>query len=154
VQIRIRNVTNEDLDDFVEIYREAYRGLEEYAYTRTRDIKSYFRWLMNRDRDGFFVAEIDDKPVGFVACDTNWISVFENEKVGEIHEIFVHPKWQGKGIGSALLLRALDYARSKGRRLAELWVGVGNLKAKRFYEKFGFEESGSWGRWIRMIREI
>ena len=154
MQIRIRNVTNDDLDDFVEIYKQAYRGLEEYAYTKTRDIKSYFRWLMNRDREGFFVAEVEGKPVGFVACDANWVSIFENEEVGEIHEIFVHPKWQGRGIGSALLLKALDYAKGRNKRLAELWVGVGNLKAKRFYEKFGFEERGSWGRWIRMIREI
>jgi len=154
VRIRIRNVTNDDLDDFVEIYRLAYRGLEEYAYTKTRDIKSYFRWLMNRDRDGFFVAEVDDRPVGFVACDANWFSFFEDEGVGEIHEIFVRPDWQGRGIGSALLLKALDYARERGRRIAGLWVGVGNVRARRFYEKFGFEERGRWGKWIRMVKRI
>ncbi len=154
MRIRIRNVTNDDLDDFVEIYRLAYRGLEEYAYTKTRDIKSYFRWLMNRDRDGFFVAEVDDRPVGFVACDANWFSFFEDEGVGEIHEIFVRPDWQGRGIGSALLLKALDYARERGRRIAGLWVGVGNVRARRFYEKFGFEERGRWGKWIRMVKRI
>jgi len=154
VRLRIRNVTSDDLDAFVEIYKQAYKGLEEYAYTKTKDIKSYFRWLMNRDKDGFFVAEVDGKPVGFVACDANWHSFFENEEVGEIHEIFVHPKWQGKGIGSILLLRALDYAKERRRKIAELWVGVGNIKARRFYEKFGFEEKGSWGRWIRMMKRI
>ncbi len=154
MQLKIRNVTSDDLNAFVEIYKQAYKGLEEYAYTKTKDIKYYFRWLMNRDRDGFFVAEVGDKPVGFVACDANWISFFENEEVGEIHEIFVHPKWQGRGIGSELLLKALDYAKERGRKIAELWVGIGNVKAKRFYEKFGFRESGSWGRWLRMIKEI
>lgn len=154
MQLKIRNVTSDDLNAFVEIYKQAYKGLEEYAYTKTKDIKSYFRWLMNRDKDGFFVAEVDGNPVGFVACDANWLSFFENEEVGEIHEIFVHPKWQGRGIGSALLLKALDYAKERGRTIAELWVGIRNVKAKKFYEKFGFRESGSWGRWLRMIKEI
>ncbi len=154
MRLRIRNVTLDDMDDFVEVYRLAYRGLEEYAYTKTRDIRSYFRWLMNRDEKGFFVAEVDGKPVGFVACDANWVSFFENEEVGEIHEIFVHPNWQGRGIGSTLLLRALDYARERGRRIAGLWVGVGNLKARRFYEKFGFEERGCWGKWLRMVKRL
>ncbi len=154
MRLKIRNVTNDDLKSFVDIYRLAYRGLEEYAYTSTRDIKHYFRWLMNRDRDGFFVAEIDGKPVGFVACDTNWVSFYENEEMGEIHEIFVHPEWQGKGIGSALLSKALDYAKRRGRRMAGLWVGVGNVRAKKFYERFGFKEAGIWGRWLRMVREL
>ena len=150
--MEIRNVREDDRDSFVEIYKEAYRGLEEYAYTRTKDIKWYFRWLMNRDRDGFFVAEIEGVPVGFVACDSNWFSFFENEEVGEIHEIFVHPRWQGKGIGSALLLRALRYAKERGRRKVGLWVGIGNRRARRFYERFGFEERGVWGRWVRMVK--
>ncbi len=154
MRLKIRNVTNDDLKSFVDIYRLAYRGLEEYAYTSTRDIKHYFRWLMNRDRDGFFVAEIDGKPVGFVACDTNWVSFYENEEMGEIHEIFVHPEWQGKGVGSALLSKALDYAKRRGRRMAGLWVGVGNVRAKKFYERFGFKEAGIWGRWLRMVREL
>ncbi len=154
MRLKIRNVTNEDLRPFVDIYRLAYRGLEEYAYTSTRDIKQYFRWLINRDRDGFFVAEVDGKPVGFVACDANWVSFYENEKMGEIHEIFVHPDWQGKGIGSALLSKALDYAKGRGRRMAGLWVGVGNVRARKFYERFGFKEAGIWGRWLRMVREL
>ena len=154
MQLRIRNVTNRDLDAFVRIYKDAYRGLEEYAYTRTKDIRWYFRWLMNRDCDGFFVAEVDGKPVGFVACDTNWLSFFENEEVGEIHEIFVHPNWQGKGIGTALLLKALKYAKERGRKVAALWVGIGNIKARKFYEKFGFQERGTWGRWLRMVKKL
>ncbi len=150
----IRKVGREDLQHFVDVYIQAYRGLEEYAYTRRRDVKDYFRWLMNRDSEGFMVAEIEGRPVGFVACDANWISIFERRKVGEIHELFVLPEYRGRGIGSKLLAAAMDYARSRGRDLAELWVGRTNYRARRFYEKRGFVEKGEWGRWIRMVREI
>ncbi|MET1124113.1 MAG: GNAT family N-acetyltransferase [Archaeoglobaceae archaeon] len=150
----IRRVEKEDLGAFVEVYVNSYRGLEEYAYTSKRDIRSYFRWLYSRDRDGFMVAEVDGKPVGFVACDTNWLSVFEKKRVGEIHELFVLPEFRGRGIGSRLLEAALEYARSKERKIAELWVGRTNYRARKFYEKKGFVEKGEWGKWIRMVREL
>jgi len=125
-----------------------------YAYTRIRDIKRYFKWLLSRDPDGFFVAEIDGTVVGFVASDANWFSFAEFKKIGEIHEIFVHPKWRRKGIGSTLLLKAMNYIKSRGRDKVELWVGNNNLGAIKFYKKFGFKEEENLGKWIRMGRKI
>ncbi len=151
--MQIRVVERGDIDDFVRVYAEAYRGLENYAYTRRREIKNYFRWLYSRDREGFFVAMIDEA-VGFVACDTNWISIFERQKVGEIHELFVLPEYQGKGIGKKLLERAISYSKEKRRKIAELWVGRANFRARKFYIHQGFREAGEWGKWIRMIRDL
>lgn len=158
-KITIRKVNNNDSEAFVRIYKLAYQGLEEYAYTKNRDIKYYFRWLKRRDENGFLIAESATKihgnePVGFVACDTNWISLFDDREVGEIHELFVHPNWRGMGIGKTLLKESIEYAKSKGKDLIELWVGVTNNIAKRFYEKNGFVEQGMWGKWIRMIKRI
>ncbi len=151
--MQIRRVERRDIDDFTRIYTEAYRGLEEYAYTKRRDIRNYFKWLYSRDRDGFFVA-VGDEAVGFVACDTNWISVFEGRKVGEIHELFVLPEHRGKGVGSSLLYRAISYATEKGRKKAELWVGRTNFKARKFYLRHDFREAGEWGKWIRMVKDL
>lgn len=149
----IRKVTKEDEKAFIDVYMSAYRGLEEYAYTSKKDVKWYFRWLLKRDEEGFFTY-IAEKPVGFIACDCNWFSVFEGDEVAEIHEIVVHPEWQGKGIGTALMQKALNYARERGKKVVELWVGVGNSKAIRFYKKFGFEERGVVGRWLRMTLNL
>ena len=151
--MRIRNVTKEDLNSFVKVYIDAYRGYEEYAEKSVRDIKRYFKWLYKRDRSGFFVAEIRE-PVGFVACDANWISPFEGKRVAELHELFVKSEFKGKGIGSRLLERAIEYGRSKNLPLMGLWVGERNEPAKRFYKKHGFVERGRWGVWVRMVRKI
>ena len=151
--MQIRRVKREDIDDFVAVYTEAYRGLEEYAYTKRRDVKNYFKWLFSRDRDGFLGA-VDDKAVGFVACDTNWISVFERQRVGEIHELFVLPEYRGRGVGSSLLEKAISYSMERGRKRAELWVGRTNFKARKFYLYHGFREAGEWGKWIRMVRDL
>ncbi len=149
----IRRVERSDIDYFVEIYIEAYRGYEEYAYTSMRDIRGYFKWLYGRDRDGFFVAEAD-VPVGFSACDTNWFSHMERTKVAELHELFVRKEFRGKGVASRLMERSVEYGIERGRVLMGLWVGEKNEPAKRFYRKHGFRETGKLGKWIRMTRRI
>lgn len=152
--VEIRRVKKDDLNSFVNVYIESYRGLETYAYRGRKLVKGYFKWLFARDSDGFMVTEIDSRAVGFVACDTNWMSIFELQKVGEIHEIFVLPQYRRMGIGSKLLSSALGYAVQRGRTLAELWVGETNSEAKNFYIKNGFKEAGKIGKWIRMVKWI
>lgn len=149
----IRRVEREDIDYFVEIYVEAYRGYEEYAYTKLKDIRGYFKWLYGRDRDGFFVVE-EEVPVGFSACDTNWFSPMERQKVAELHELFVKKEYRGKGVASELMEKSIEYGIEKGRNVMGLWVGEKNEPAKRFYRKHGFRETGKLGKWIRMTRKI
>jgi len=151
--VSIREVRSNDIDSFVELYSESYKGLEEYAYTDEDYIREYFSWLLSRDPEGFLIAELDE-PVGFVSCDANWFSNFEKVILGELHEIFVHPKYRGYGIGSALISRAMNHAVSKGRKIMGLWVGAKNFHAREFYRKKGFAETISVGKWIRMIKKL
>jgi len=149
--VNIRRVMTSDLKSFVELYTLSYRGLEEYAYTQKKNIEEYFKWLLRRDSGGFLTVELEE-PIAFVACDTNWFSGFESETVGEIHELFVHPSYRGRGIGRMLVEKVTDYAKEKKRGIMGLWVGVKNLPAKEFYRKLGFVETISSGKWTRMIK--
>ncbi|MEM0203594.1 MAG: GNAT family N-acetyltransferase [Archaeoglobaceae archaeon] len=150
----IRRVRESDAGAFVESYVLSYKGLEDYAYKTRREVKNYFKWLLKRDAEGFMVAEEGGKVLGFVACDTNWFSLFELKKVGEVHEIFVIPEFRMKGVGSKLLNSAIDYAIQKERDVMELWVGERNDVAKVFYEKNGFKTAGKVGKWVRMVKEL
>ncbi|XRP96724.1 KEOPS complex subunit Pcc1 [Methanocaldococcus sp. 16A] len=150
----IRNVTKDDLNKFLELYYKAYRGFDKYYYKKKKWARWYFKWLMRRDEDGFFVYEMEGKPIGFVACDCNWISNIEKREVAEIHEIFVAPDFRGKGIGTALINKAIEYAKKRGRNIVELWVGVENKKAIEFYKKLGFEEKEVVKEWLRMVKRI
>jgi RimJ/RimL family protein N-acetyltransferase len=49
---------------------------------------------------------------------------------------------RGRGVGTALLQAAVEWARSSGVRKLELHVFPWNEPAMRLYEKFGFEREG------------
>lgn len=56
----------------------------------------------------------------------------------EIKNLAVSPASQGKGLGTALLLAAIDTSRTRGAR--EIWIGTGNSSVGQLglYQKIGF----------------
>jgi GNAT superfamily N-acetyltransferase len=84
------------------------------------------------------VAEGNEGIVGFAHFGPN-----EEEPVGEIYRFFVAPECWGRGVGQALMRRALEQLQSAGFRDALLWVHADNLRARRFYEAGGWRPDGS-----------
>ncbi len=153
LQLRIRHEELRPiLSRLVALYRRAYAGLEQYAYRTDREIAEYLRWLYKRDPEGFLVARLDGELVGFIATDARWVD-YSGERIGEIHELAVDSRVQGRGIGKALCLAGLEVLRSRGHRKFGLWVGEGNTRAQALYEKFGFRKVGQWGIWVRMVKD-
>ncbi|MDW8066710.1 MAG: GNAT family N-acetyltransferase [Aquificaceae bacterium] len=152
--MKVRRAEESDIKELVEVYLRGYRGLEEYSYTHPDDVQAYLNWLFRRDVAGIWVAEENGRIVGFVASDGNWFSKREGKVVGAIHELIVLPEYRNRGIGKALVEKALEYFRSRGLDIAELWVGDENTRAIEFYKKLGFEEKDRFNYWVRMTRSL
>lgn len=73
-------------------------------------------------RDEVWVAEEADAVVGFIAFREGWID-----------HLYVHPDWQGQGIGPTLLAKPLSY-----RQARRLWTFQKNARARKLYEAHGF----------------
>jgi len=90
-----------------------------------------------RDREKYtvWVAEVDGKAVGFIACALNFQS-----QVGEVYMLAVDPDYQNHGIGTALNVFALERMKEAGMKLAEVGTGgdPGHAPARRSYEKAGY----------------
>lgn len=56
--------------------------------------------------------------------------------------VFVHPAYQGRRIGLALLDELAARAVHIGQTRLSLWTGQGNERARRLYRRAGFRESG------------
>lgn len=152
--IEIKSVNPADYEsEIVDLYRRAYKGLEEYADTDIETIKRYLGWLHRRADGGFLVAFDESRIVGFVSIDHKWLSP-EGHIVGEIHEILVDPDYRGKRIGKLLLEKAVDLLAKRSVKLIELWAGEKNFHAQNFYKSQGFEEKEKRGKWIRFIKNL
>ena len=56
--------------------------------------------------------------------------------------LYVLPEWWSRGIGRALHDEVLERQRAAGAERCNLWVLEENTRARRFYERLGWAESG------------
>jgi len=62
----------------------------------------------------------------------------------ELHQLYVLAPWQGAGVAAELVDWMFAESRRRGASHIQLSVFVDNHRARRFYEKRGFEEVGSY----------
>jgi diamine N-acetyltransferase len=62
----------------------------------------------------------------------------------ELHQLYVLGGWHGEGVGPALMDWAIAEARALKKSEMILSVYIDNHRARRFYERYGFEEIGQY----------
>ncbi|MFZ2309997.1 MAG: GNAT family N-acetyltransferase [Patescibacteria group bacterium] len=145
--IQISEAQPEDIKEVLEVQKITWLATyvnEEYNITsadiESKDFNSPARiksWqdrlLQDRKLSNFWVVKDHNKIAGF--CIANR----ESDK-NKLVAIYVLPSYQGLGLGKQLIKQALAWCGDD--KPIFLDVVTYNLKAKSFYEKFGFKESG------------
>ena len=62
----------------------------------------------------------------------------------ELYQLYVLEPWKGRGIAAALMDWAIAESRRRGASQLRLTVYIDNHRARRFYERHGFEEVGKY----------
>ena len=91
----------------------------------------FWSWLTTHqqyDADLMFIAEAGRAVVGFCHC---WRDAY-------IKNLVVHPDFRQRGIGSALIILAMQSFARRGAPSVDLETEVDNLKARSLYERLGF----------------
>jgi len=86
-----------------------------------------------------YIFEINGHAVGMVK-----ISGYTHRMahIAYIGAVAIHPKYAGHGLGLQLMHDTIHFCKSLGYTRLELDVDDDNPKAKRLYEKAGFETEG------------
>lgn len=71
-----------------------------------------------------------------VACYA--ISTSRGSIVAKLDDVTIDARWQGKGVGSAMLRALADYLRARGVTRIDTACHRANAGAWRFYERLGF----------------
>ena len=66
------------------------------------------------------------------------ISTARGTVVAKLDDVTIHPAWQGKGVGGAMLAQLRDHLREEGMTRIDCGCHRDNAGAWRFYERLGF----------------
>ena len=122
-KFRLVRLEARDVEEVACIHRASFDAALPWLaglHTPEED-RAYFRERVYADCEVWGAIEAG-AIIGFIAC-----------REGSIDQLYVLPKAQGFGVGSALLAKA----KARFKRLA-LWTFQRNLRARRFYEARGF----------------
>lgn len=129
------------LTDFVyeAIFQKDMDNLVPGTIIQDHSIWIYIEGFGSKKDDYCFVAEVDEKIVGAV-----WVRCIDafghiDDTVPEF-AISVYPQYRGKGIGTELMRKMIEYLSEKGYSKTSLAVQKDNY-ALKMYQKAGFEIS-------------
>jgi RimJ/RimL family protein N-acetyltransferase len=114
------------------------------------------------ERDGIASEppiDVDQRAANWL-LDGTLVALSEGALVGELHVdasrfgfgeigMLVAADWRGRGVGTALLAAAIEWARTRGLHKLSLSVFPHNDGAIALYRKFGFVEEGRRRNHIR-----
>jgi len=87
-----------------------------------------------------FVAEVDGKIIGFSINRSMYLMVPLTE-VCIIHAIFIHPDYQGQGIGRKLVQAVLYHCQTEGIGTVRALIPKDNKEVQDLFERQGFQRS-------------
>lgn len=107
---------------------------------------SEFVAQFQKDKDGLWLATSGDALAGCIIIDSAQVDT----KGARLRWFIVAPKFQGLGMGRALLDRALAFCNEAGYGKIYLWTFKGLDVARSLYESKGFQlseeiEAHQWG---------
>jgi mycothiol synthase len=130
--LRIRAVTNEDLDGVLAVLLDAYDGTDDGGWTRDElERRRAYPWY--RDRDLLVASTPDHRIAGI-----HWTKQRTTHR-GETYNLAIAPWAQGKGLGRALLTAGMAHLADIGLDEIILWVDRSNHRALKLYDSVGFE---------------
>lgn len=109
--------------------------VEPYEKVLSIDAEDYTTFINNPQKVIFF-ADVDDKPVGQIKMVPWW------NKFAYVEELVVDTEFRGKGVGRALLTKAIQWARQQNFPGITLETQDNNVPACKLYEKCDFVLAG------------
>lgn len=135
--ITIRKITKSDFPSLIDLFKE-FATFEKQPEKMINSVE-----LMQRDKNlvNGYVLETDDKKI--VGYTTYFFAYFT--WVGKslyMDDLYVKPEFRGKGLGTQLINKVIDFAKEENCNRLRWQVSDWNMPAKGFYESLGAKISG------------
>lgn len=145
-KVEIRKATMKDaktLKSFwLNLAREMFE-IEGYIVPSAKNADLWFSFVLEGIKGGqaeVLVARKGKEPVGFLHLTYPTIERYQTSvRYAHIHAMYVKPAYRKKDIGTRLMEEVMKRIKERGVENVRLSVLSENVKAVRFYEKFGFK---------------
>lgn len=142
---------------YEESWKYAYQGIIPQDYLNSIP-KGH--WASNFDNPDWktLICVDDGRIVGTSSFCKSRLEQFHDW--GEVISIYLLPDYMGKGYGKVLMSATLSELKLQGYEHVFLWILEENMRARRFYEKYGFSQTTDFlearigGKKLREIRYI
>jgi ribosomal protein S18 acetylase RimI-like enzyme len=146
-----RNATVADLPAIDRVFRRSFCDTFAHLY-RPEDLAAFLAQFTPEawaeefadPHYRFRVAEVDGGVVGYVKLGPSALPIETDKRAIELRQIYVLNEHHGSGLAKALSEWAIDEARGQGFEELYLTVYVDNHRARRFYDRYGFEPVGRY----------
>jgi GNAT superfamily N-acetyltransferase len=139
--ILIREATKSDLPAIGKLLEDLTNAMDDTEGIETGIAIKTCEHLLNYASSYFLVAAMEGTPVGLINF-TIRQTILHRSPSALIDELVVAEEYQGKGVGKQLVLAAIEKCRQLGCCEVEVSTEKTNLKARKFYKRYGFEERG------------
>lgn len=137
--LKIREARCDDAEAIVELFSD----LNYQIYSKDEFKRIFKDMTEDKNTWGLYVADISDRPVGFVSVNIRGCLRLEGI-MASIEELVVKRELRNTGIGSKLLKKAIDFADMHLCKRIEVLTSTWRESYKRgFYLKNGFSEHDS-----------
>lgn len=128
---------------FCDTFAHLYRPEDLHEFLTSFGIADWERQLSD-PAFAFRIAESGGAPVGYVKLGPMKLPIEREAKALLLDQLYVLKEHHGTGIARELMDWAIDEARRRGAGELFLTVYIDNHRARRFYDRYGFEAVGRY----------
>jgi ribosomal protein S18 acetylase RimI-like enzyme len=129
---------------FDDTFRGTCTNEDLQAFSETAFSLSLIQNELNDETDFYFIAFMNETPVGYMRLKEDYSDYPAIKKYHalELKRIYVLKEYHSLKVGAALMSYALGFASEK--KFEVVWLGVWehNERAKAFYKKWDFKDTG------------
>lgn len=130
-------------ETFIETFGHLYTP-ENLAAFLLNHSEANWQSELSDPRFAIRLAEAGSAAIGFAKIGPPSLPFEVKGPTAELRQLYLLGPWQGKGVAPALMAWVLAEARRRGAETLYLSVFIDNIRAQRFYARYGFEAVGRY----------
>ena len=128
---------------FCDTFAHLYRPEDLEAFLSSFGVEDWEAELRDASY-AFRIGEADGQPVGYVKLGPLKLPVETNRPAILLDQLYILKDYHGVGIAHALMDWAIEEAQRRRAEEMYLTVYIDNHRARRFYDRYGFEAVGRY----------